>query len=380
MSTDPAVTAHVDSDAFRNVVSHFASGVTVITTCVYDKDYGTTASAVTSLSVEPPMMLICLNTSSTTHDRIAKSGIFGINILAAGQSELASHFSRKGDDKFSGVAHHRGARGVPLLDGALATMVCTVAETALGGTHTVFLSHVIEANAADGEPLAYYRGAFGHFERARERAVYEAARAFILRRQVPLHSHIDITAAATELGFESGLVHNALVALETEGLVYRVEAGEFTPTPLTVPFVESLYDGRATIEIGVIETWLETASDTALNALAEVGDALVAMTDVQEASIADFLDQHKTFHEKIVALAGSPQLTQAYRRLTLSPVWRQTLDNAVWPHYQANGLIAALVDAMQRRDTTDAKIAVNEFTTYFKDAARESIQSRGGSI
>ena len=100
----PAAEVTVDPAAFRHVVGHFASGVTVITTVVDGELFGTTASAVSSLSMEPPMMLACLNRSSSTHDAVLKAGVFGINILAEDQSDLAMKFGRKGGDKFDGVA------------------------------------------------------------------------------------------------------------------------------------------------------------------------------------------------------------------------------------------------------------------------------------
>ena len=92
----PAAEITVDPAVFRHVVGHFASGVTVITTVVDGEFYGTTASAVSSLSMEPPMMLARLNRSSSTHDAVLKAGVFGINILAEDQSDLAMQFGRKG--------------------------------------------------------------------------------------------------------------------------------------------------------------------------------------------------------------------------------------------------------------------------------------------
>src|SRR5436190_11694151 len=91
------------SDEFRDVISHFASGVTVITAVREGRPYGTTASAVTSLSLEPPMLLICMNKQSETGRAVAASGQFGVNILGAHQAEIAERFAQKGGDKFAGV-------------------------------------------------------------------------------------------------------------------------------------------------------------------------------------------------------------------------------------------------------------------------------------
>ncbi len=153
-----------DAEVFREVIGHFASGVTIITTRANGSDYGVTANAVSSLSLEPPMMLVCLNRISRTQAAIASSGSFAVNILSEGQGDLAVRFASSERDKFAGVAFRRRGVGNPLLDGALAHLECGVAEEVSGGTHSVFLAVVRRAERFDGEPLAYFRGRFGRLE------------------------------------------------------------------------------------------------------------------------------------------------------------------------------------------------------------------------
>lgn len=155
-------------EEFREVMGHFASGVTVVTVLHDGRAYGTTASAVTSLSLDPPMLLICMNKQSETGRAVAASRCFGVNILGAGQVDLAERFARKGDDKFAGVPVTAGAFGEPLFDDALATLECRVAEETTGGTHYVFLAEVESGAARGGTPLAYFRGEFGRLELTRE--------------------------------------------------------------------------------------------------------------------------------------------------------------------------------------------------------------------
>jgi flavin reductase (DIM6/NTAB) family NADH-FMN oxidoreductase RutF len=156
------------SDEFRDVISHFASGVTVITALHDGRPYGTTASAVTSLSLEPPMLLICMNKQSETGRAVAQSKRFGVNILGADQVDLAERFAQKGSDKFAGVPVTPGEWGEPLFDEALATLECHVAEETTGGTHYVFLAEVDSGAARGGAPLAYFKGKFGRLELTRE--------------------------------------------------------------------------------------------------------------------------------------------------------------------------------------------------------------------
>lgn len=155
---------HVDTDEFRHIVGHFASGVTVITTALGDQWFGTTASAFSSLSLEPPSVLVCLNHSSATNPAIAEAGRFAVNILADNQTHLARRFATRGPRKFDGVAAATDpATGIPLIEGALATLVCEVMDAPVGGTHTVYFGRVVQAHAGVGSPLTYFRGQFGRF-------------------------------------------------------------------------------------------------------------------------------------------------------------------------------------------------------------------------
>jgi flavin reductase (DIM6/NTAB) family NADH-FMN oxidoreductase RutF len=157
----------VSAEDFRGVIGRFASGVTVITTARDGERFGTTASAVSSLSLEPPMVLICMNRSSSTGAAVADSGRFAINILGEGQEELARRFATKDPDKFAGADIEPGPHGQPLLAGALATIECDVVDEVSGGTHTVFLGEVRSAASVEGSPLAYFRGEFSRLREAR---------------------------------------------------------------------------------------------------------------------------------------------------------------------------------------------------------------------
>jgi len=155
---------YCDRDRFRDVIGHFASGVTIITSRYGDEDFGVTANAVSSLSLDPPMMLVCLNRVSRTQTAVSRSKGFSVNILNENQGDLAVRFATSESDKFRGVGVTYGELGNPLLDGAIAHLECRVIEEVSGGTHCVFLAGVQRAERFDGEPLAYFRGRFGRLE------------------------------------------------------------------------------------------------------------------------------------------------------------------------------------------------------------------------
>lgn len=177
VSGDPGLRS-LPSDRFRDVIGHFASGVSVITALQDGRAFGTTASAVTSLSLEPPMVLICMNRTSETGRAISATGRFAINILSEDQHDAARRFAGKGDDKFAGVATTPGAWGEPLIDDALATLECRVVEDTTGGTHWVFLAEVDHASSRPGTPLAYFRGQFHSLSRLDRLTPQELAAAY----------------------------------------------------------------------------------------------------------------------------------------------------------------------------------------------------------
>jgi flavin reductase (DIM6/NTAB) family NADH-FMN oxidoreductase RutF len=151
----------VTQEAFRDVIGHFATGVTIVTAAESGRNYGTTVSAVSSLSLEPPMLLVCLNRASRTMAVVERTRHFAVNILGVGQVGLAQRFATDRDDKFDAVEFETGLCGVPLLKDALAHIECNVRETATGGTHTVFFGEVQRAERFEGEPILYYRGQVG---------------------------------------------------------------------------------------------------------------------------------------------------------------------------------------------------------------------------
>jgi flavin reductase (DIM6/NTAB) family NADH-FMN oxidoreductase RutF len=150
----------IGSEEFRDLIGRFATGITVVTTTDEGTAYGTTASAMTSVSLDPPTLLICMNTTSETGQAIARSGHFAVNVLAEEQGHLALHFAKKGS-AFDGLAHVPGTRGAPVLADVLASFECRVTQSVTAGTHHVIIGEVEAASGRQAMPLAYYRGKLG---------------------------------------------------------------------------------------------------------------------------------------------------------------------------------------------------------------------------
>jgi 3-hydroxy-9,10-secoandrosta-1,3,5(10)-triene-9,17-dione monooxygenase reductase component len=145
-------------------MGHFATGVTVVCSLdAADRAVGTTANAVTSLSLEPPLVLVCFAESSLTLGAIRGHGGFSVNVLGAHHRELSVAFARRGAvDAWRGVEHDTGATGCPRIRDALASLDCVVERRFSGGDHEIVVGRVIEARTGPPEhdPLVYFRGAY----------------------------------------------------------------------------------------------------------------------------------------------------------------------------------------------------------------------------
>lgn len=158
------VSAHgLDHARFREVLGHFATGVTVVSAMEDGEPVGFTCQSFTSLSLEPPMVAIVPAKSSTSWPRIAKAGAICVNILAADQEALCRAFAVSGGDKFSGVAWHPGMLGTPVIEGCLAWVECELEAIHDAGDHELVTGRVVDMAVAGGQPLLFYRGGFGSF-------------------------------------------------------------------------------------------------------------------------------------------------------------------------------------------------------------------------
>jgi flavin reductase (DIM6/NTAB) family NADH-FMN oxidoreductase RutF len=151
---------------YRAAISRFLTGVTLVTARSEGLAQGITASAVASVTLEPPTLLICLNRQSATCHAVSGAGRFCVHILADDQLELARHFASRIPDKFANLVElglgstHDSPLGNPIVDGALAYLECRVVTQTDVGTHRVFFGEVVSVDAREGSPLAYFRGQF----------------------------------------------------------------------------------------------------------------------------------------------------------------------------------------------------------------------------
>lgn len=149
---------------FRKACGFWASGVSIVTTRdETGKPYGLTMNAVTSLSLTPPMFLVCVDNKSDTLEPLKRSGVFAINVLQENQQPLSNAFAKKNPDKFADVSFDWGKTGAPLLTGRLMAIECRVSATHLGGDHHIFVGTVEDITWPDGDtpaPMLYYRGRY----------------------------------------------------------------------------------------------------------------------------------------------------------------------------------------------------------------------------
>jgi flavin reductase (DIM6/NTAB) family NADH-FMN oxidoreductase RutF len=150
----------VEQAEFRRALGHFAAGVTVVTTKHEGKHAGITVTAFSSLSLEPPLVLVCIDKRARMHDRLPVGGAFAVNMLAEDQEIVSRHFASSKGDPFQEVGFHEGASGAPLLAGAIAIVECKVVDRLPGGDHTIIVGEVEATHVREGKPLLYFRGGY----------------------------------------------------------------------------------------------------------------------------------------------------------------------------------------------------------------------------
>jgi flavin reductase (DIM6/NTAB) family NADH-FMN oxidoreductase RutF len=312
MPSAPDPVADIDGATFRRVVGHLASGVTVISCAVDGKPHGMTASSVTSLSADPPMMLACVNRSAPTSVAIRAAGGFVVNVLRAGQEHMAQQFARPSDDKFAGVATTYGALSMPVLREALAYLECEVREQVDAGTHTILLGRVVNASASDGEPLAYFRGGFGRLQPSPEAA-----------------------------------------AADSRATQKAVSA-------------------RGVLEAGVIAVALAGVGDRELRTVAR---EFVRMDDLHSEDVLvdvdGFFSANVDFHRSIVELASNPVVTSALDRLDLGPLLARTQAGATRCSVELIEVQRDLLKALLDRDVDAAIEYVLAYAAMAVDRTRE---------
>jgi flavin reductase (DIM6/NTAB) family NADH-FMN oxidoreductase RutF len=149
----------ISKDEFKAALGRFASGVTVITTKDAHGDlHGITVSAFCSVSLEPPMILVCIEKKTGSHHAFVEAKKFVVNILAEEQAEVSNQFAFKHEDKFEGISFHYGIDELPVLEGCLANLECHLKYSYDGGDHTIFVGEIQNAHLSDGKPLTYFHG------------------------------------------------------------------------------------------------------------------------------------------------------------------------------------------------------------------------------
>jgi flavin reductase (DIM6/NTAB) family NADH-FMN oxidoreductase RutF len=151
----------VEKAEFRQTLGHFASAVTVVTaTLEGDKPAGITVTAFTSLSLEPPLVLICIDKRARIHDHLARGAYFAVNILADDQEAVSRRFASSEPDQFREIGYTPGASGAPLIHDSVAAIECKIVDLLPGGDHTIIVGEVEATRIHQGKPLLYFRGGY----------------------------------------------------------------------------------------------------------------------------------------------------------------------------------------------------------------------------
>jgi len=370
----------LDAGAFRQVIGRFMSGVVVITATHQGERRGMTVSAVASLSLDPPMIVTCLNASSSTQEVVRRAGAFAVNILAEDQEHLAGLFARPGADPFLDLPCEPGITGAPILAGALAVLECQIAQEVRGGSHRVLLANVVRATAGEGSPLAYFRGRFGRIELIQDAEAYRRLRDLILTRQLSADERLDVERLAGQLKTSPSAVQYALTRLVTENLVIREDRGHVVK-PLDVATSNEAHDARMAIELGVAEMTVGRLGPGHLSELRRLAQATVDILGRSDpAGITAYALANQEFHRFLVAAAGVDALSAVYEQLSIADL----ISRALRTQDEIESLLARehldLVQAYERDDLDGVREVIIRHTEHAKQTQQRGIERAGGQL
>lgn len=150
----------VEEATFKRAMSHFLSGVTVVTTVADGNRYGMTVASFASLSLNPPLVLVCVEKNVKMHEVLPRAEKFAVSMLTEDQQKISNQFASRTEDRFAGIETIEGKLGLPLIANASCTIECRLHATLPGGDHTIFVGEVVGAQFAEGQPLAYFRSGY----------------------------------------------------------------------------------------------------------------------------------------------------------------------------------------------------------------------------
>ena len=151
----------ITNDEFKAALGRFASGVTVVTTKDADGNlHGLTVSAFSSVSMNPPLILVCILKRTGSYSSFQESKVFVVNILDESQQQISNHFASHLDDKFSGQNYELNKNGLPILADCLVNLECSLKHSYDGGDHTIFVGEIEKTTVRDGKPLVYSQGKY----------------------------------------------------------------------------------------------------------------------------------------------------------------------------------------------------------------------------
>jgi 4-nitrophenol 2-monooxygenase / 4-nitrocatechol 4-monooxygenase, reductase component len=362
-----------DPAVFREVISNFMSGVVIVTARHDDTIQGMTVSAVSSLSLEPPMLVICLNRKARTQELVHQSGAFAVNILGEEQGHLADRFASRHEDRFAGVSHHPGLTGAPVLDDVLGVIECRVDEAVAGGSHRVFLGRVVHAEAGEGSPLAYYRGKFGRFELAQDADAYRLLRDLVLERKADQDGVIDPGRLAATLKLPMSAIHYALTRLSGDRLVTRDPDRGYVVAPMDAELSDDVHDALLAIQLGAADLTVGRVDADRLARFRQLAEATVIAPD-GASDVAAYVRANDQFHEYLVELTDIDALVEAYSGLSLPTLMTRALGTTAELDRQLGEDHLAIVDAYEAGDLTQAKRIITEHSARAKAQQRTAIE------
>jgi flavin reductase (DIM6/NTAB) family NADH-FMN oxidoreductase RutF len=300
------------SSESRALIGNVASGLTVVTAADGPARRATTATAVAALAFEPPTLVVCLNEESATGRAISRARWFAVNVLAEHQEDLAVAFAGHVDDELERFSSQAGPHGEPLLDDALAVLLCEVADAVVGAAHTVFVARVHSAVADERVLVDRFAGAFHRLRLDAAVVARREIRRLIAHHELPAGDTVSIDRLASELELPRPAVSLALGDLERENLVLRDGAGRFIVAPLELDDLLDAVSALFVIWNGLVESTIGRVSRPVVDELRRRTEALRPREDGEAWSVQEWMLRSDAFFEGFLAVAPSAAVRDAW--------------------------------------------------------------------
>ncbi|HET6509066.1 MAG TPA: flavin reductase [Baekduia sp.] len=346
---------------------------------------GRLARTVSTISHDPPRLLVALDGEGRTAEGLDAVGAFAVNLLDGPADAMTRRFAGNGDVGLEWFSVARGSSsGTPLLREAAAQLECVVQDACTVGDVRVYVAGVVDVRARTGASLRALDDGLRSLVASRDDETYHALRKLVLAREIPLDNELLVEDVVEHLGVERANVTYALARLTHEGLVTRQSSERYLITPVDEHLLVTLLHARRTLLMGVTDALIDELTDEEIATVVEAAEATRRPKGTTDFGLENDRSAQifRAFNEVIVGLSGNSVLLDEYRRLSVPTVMGRILWRMDWStlHDRLSEHAIEFATALAARDRADAIRAIRAFNDSVHKYAVGVLEATGGRL